>query len=542
LAWGEITFGLVDVKGGKWLTSNVLFQAMVHRPEILVAGGGLGGCAAALAACSLGATVVLTESTAWIGGQLTSQCVPPDEHPWIETFGSTERYRFFRDQVRWYYADHYDLAWAAGAMERLNPGGAWVSALSHEPRVALTILRSMMQPFTTSGRLTVLEHCEPVRAEVDGDQVVGVWFSCVDGDEFEVRPRWVLDATELGDLLPLTGTEYRTGAEAREQTGEPHAKEVAEPENQQALTWCLVMANDPRGNHVIDKPELYDEWRRYQPSFWPGPLIGWDDLHPWTNKPRRLQLFPDGEAGTPMFTYRRIVCAGHHRSGVRHDATVMNWPLNDYFERPIVDRPKAEVAESLWRAKQLSLSVLYWLQTVEGHSGLYLCPHLTGTPDGLAMAPYIRESRRILALTTICEQDVTPGVHHGRLGRRYADSVGVGYYRIDLHPSTGGDSYLDISSVPFQIPLGALIPRQTRNLLAACKSLGTTHITNGCYRLHPVEWNIGESAGLLAAWCGRESLEPHQVAESPSLTDRFRRLLTEQGIELEWPEHVEAPN
>ena len=55
-----------------------------------------------------------------------------------------------------------------------------------------------------------------------------------------------------------------------------------------------------------------------------------------------------------------------------------------------------------------------------------------------------------------------------------------------LHPSTGGDNYIDISSLPFQIPLGALIPERVTNLLPACKNLGVTHITNGCYRLHPV--------------------------------------------------------
>jgi hypothetical protein len=40
----------------------------------------------------------------------------------------------------------------------------------------------------------------------------------------------------------------------------------------------------------------------------------------------------------------------------------------------------------------------------------------------------------------------------------FADSVGVGSYRIDLHPSTGGDNYVDLSSLPFEIPLGALLP------------------------------------------------------------------------------------
>ena len=53
--------------------------------DILIVGGGLGGVAAALAVLQLGRSVLLTEETDWLGGQLTAQAVPPDEHPWIET-------------------------------------------------------------------------------------------------------------------------------------------------------------------------------------------------------------------------------------------------------------------------------------------------------------------------------------------------------------------------------------------------------------------------------------------------------------------------
>lgn len=67
--------------------------------DVAVIGGGLGGCAAALAAAKRGKRVVLTEETYWIGGQLTSQAVPPDEHPWIEQFGCTRSYRQFRNGV-----------------------------------------------------------------------------------------------------------------------------------------------------------------------------------------------------------------------------------------------------------------------------------------------------------------------------------------------------------------------------------------------------------------------------------------------------------
>ena len=67
----------------------------------------MGGCAAALAAAQAGHRVVLTEESDWIGGQLTSQAVPPDEHGWIERFGCTASYRSFRNRVRDYYRRNY---------------------------------------------------------------------------------------------------------------------------------------------------------------------------------------------------------------------------------------------------------------------------------------------------------------------------------------------------------------------------------------------------------------------------------------------------
>ena len=117
----------------------------------------------------------------------------------------------------------------------------------------------------------------------------------------------------------------------------------------------------------------------------------------------------------------------------------------------------------------------------------------------------------------------------------YPDSVGIGAYRIDLHPSTGGRNYIDVPSYPFQIPLGSLIPVRVDNLLAASKNIGTTHVTNGCYRLHPVEWNVGEAAGSLAAFCVDKGLLPRQVRNDSSLLSDFQRALVNQGFELEWP-------
>jgi hypothetical protein len=191
----------------------------------------------------------------------------------------------------------------------------------------------------------------------------------------------------------------------------------------------------------------------------------------------------------------------------------------------------------------LSLSFLYWLQTEAprpdggaGYPGLRLRPDVLGTADGLAKRPYIRESRRIRAVTTVVEQDLAAEVRGARGPVERDDAVGVGCYRIDLHPSTGGDPYIDVAAWPFQIPLGALLPVRVRNLLPAAKNVGTTHITNGCFRLHPVEWNIGEVAGLLAASCLDGRTEPAAVQADAVALDAFQRRLAAEGVELRWPD------
>lgn len=521
--------------------------------EILIVGGGVGGCAGALSACRLGHQVILTEETDWIGGQLTSQAVPPDEHPWIEQLGCTQSYRQFRHLVRDYYRRFYPLTSEAQADPYLNPGGGTVSRLCHEPKVALAVLQQMLAYYQSAGLLRILLRHRPLKAEVVGDTIRAVELEDLENHQrVTIAAKYFLDATELGDLLPLVGAEYVTGAESQAETGELHAVSGdPQPDNVQAFTWVFALSYDPQGSYVIDRPAQYERWRNYIPRVtpsWTGPLLDWTHPHPITLEPRRRVLFPE-EAQQPhqsLWLYRRIVQREIFPPGkMPYEVTLVNWPQNDYMEGNIIDKPPEVVEVYLEEARQLSLSLLYWLQTEAprpdegtGYPGLFLRPDITGTSDGLAKAPYIREARRIKALFTVTEAHIGVDMRKQR-GKESAeffeDSVGVGCYRIDLHPSTGGDNYIDISAYPFQIPLGALIPLRLRNLLPAGKNIGTTHITNGCYRLHPVEWNIGESAGSLAGFCLEKGVPPVAVWEEETLLREFQQLLLKQGVEITWP-------
>jgi hypothetical protein len=342
--------------------------------DVLVVGGGLGGVAGALAALRLGRRVVLTEETDWIGGQLTTQAVPPDEHPWIEEMSCTASYRRLRNGIRDFYRRNYSLTAGARDREHLNPGDGLVSRLCHEPRVALAVLEGMLAPYRSGRRLRVLLSHRPFAAACEGDLITTVTFlEEGSGEPLTVHASYVLDATEPGDLLELAGVEHTVGTESQDETGEPHALPGdANPLDPQAVSWCFPLDYKPGEDHTIDKPEDYDFWRGYRACLWPGPQPSWTDVHPDTLQPRHREIFHEepffaGRDGSDLWHYRRILARENFsESLLDSDITLVNWPQIDYWLGPLVGVGEAERHEHLRRARQLSLSMLYWMQT-EAH-------------------------------------------------------------------------------------------------------------------------------------------------------------------------------
>ena len=191
-------------------------------------------------------------------------------------------------------------------------------------------------------------------------------------------------------------------------------------------------------------------------------------------------------------------------------------------------------------ARELSRAFLYWMQAEQGLPGLRLRSDVTGDgPGGLAKAPYVREARRIRAVRTVVEQDIALEVRgaprRGRVpGRRrhrpLSDRPASLHRRRSVHRPP---------VLPVPAPARRARARSaSTNLLAAGKAMGTTHITNGAFRLHPVEWNAGEAAGHLAAHCHANRTTPHAVAERP---EALQGELDRAGIERAWPDAIRRP-
>lgn len=577
--------------------------------DILIVGAGAGGIAAALALAARGLSCVLTEPTGMVGGQFTSQAVPPDENRWVEDVGSSRSYAELRGLVRGFYRTHHALR---SDTPHLNPGGGWVSRLCAEPQAFSWAIERMLASHVAAGRVRVLLNHTPIGVDTEGDTLRAVSFAVPGSGPITISARLILDATETGDLYPLAGIEHMTGSECRQQFNELHALTAeaiaadvkarggrpagsivergvvqagGDLFDQQACSWCFAIEHRPGEHHVVPRPRTYDFWKSYIPPMrdvpWTGPLFSWTVPSHNTAGQRTFPFIPHPDPCPPgtwdMWRYRRIVEAAQHdpndpRSTGMTDVCLVNWVQMDYWLRPLLSMEPAAVAEAEAAAKEQALSLLYWMQTeaprwnsdgrvldTHGYPGLRLHPASVGTADGLALRPYIREPRRLVARTIITEGHI--GVEQRQLdaksaklppGKRprlftttpqgeqplaepFEDSVGVGHYTLDLHPSTALRNSVYVPAAPFRIPLGSLVPVRVRNLIAAGKGIGVTHIANGCTRMHQVEWTIGEAAGTLAAYCMQRSLEPAGVHASLERTHELQAMLRDAGVPLRWP-------
>ncbi len=475
------------------------------RCDVIVIGGGMGGVAAATAAANSGLRVCLTDPTRWLGGQMTSQGVSAlDENRFIETSGATRSYGNLRNRIRAAY----------GGVK--NPGECWVSALCFAPKAGLDAVRDLLPK-----SVRVFLRAAPVAATRAGGRLRSVLLYDYEERRFrELAGDVFIDATELGDLLPLAGAAFRTGAEPRSETGEPDAPGQGDPQSLQSFTYPFILARKPSTGVAIAKPPTYDRDRaRYTL------------LHEYAGG-RFLQygMF-DRLPGTPgsFWAYRRLDAAA--------GLSMINWPGNDVCDAGYLSSDPLAAARALQRGKQVALGFAWWI--AEQSPDLTLRTDLLGTSDGLSQYPYIRESRRLEALRVVREQDIADPASPGARAAPFADSAGIGLYAIDIH-GCGKPQPLPATK-PFQIPYGALVSLDIENLLAGGKDIGATHIANGAYRLHPTEWAIGEAAGALAAEAVRRKTTPTSVYRDPAALRSLQRKLLEMGHPLVWFDDI-GPN
>ena len=523
--------------------------------DIVIVGASFGGVAAALAAAeSTLKRVALIERSNWIGGQATAQGLTRwdesvDYVAWPITYGSSRSYRALKTAIGSWYRRYTTLARDAdpiyfnpGNIERGQPFAA-------DPHVVQAVMLDLLEAHHKA-RLDVLLNTKVVGANVGNGVLEGLTVESV-GRKREITAAIFLDATDLGELLPLCNIGWSIGAESKADTGEPGAGNVAVPSYVQPITVPIALERRPDNErHLIERPAIYTDQLTRDQDFAIVSNRNGDIGGLFTCPPP-----PPGTSTEPMWDYRRYIDQRNFNdAGYECDRSTINVGSNDYQYASIPTKDPETDQHTVDMARAVSIAYVFWLQnqaphdedaSILGYPNLMIRKDAFGTTDGTAPQPYIRESRRISKpLVRVVESDIAQTNALARAPKNYSDSCGIGYYGMDVHkiylqpPLGPGTPWYGAAASPFQIPLGALIASDIRNVLASCKNIGTTHITSGAYRVHPSEWAVGEAAGTLAAYCVNQGLTPAQVRGDSTHLAALQLMLLQRGVPIFWWEDI----
>lgn len=415
--------------------------------EVLIAGGGLAGVAAAISALGAGHTVCLTEITDWVGGQLSSQ-------------GTTAL-----DEARQQRAQ---LFYPAGYLElrqriqtkygELNPGDCWVSYACFLPKDAHAILWDMLQSSQRQGRgrlhwlpSTVIKD---LHISADGKQIKGAIalqhtpapgtpplnteplsrivedaYRYANSDRLQktvlkLQPaersgqrRWlVIDATETGELVALSDVPYRLGLDPRSPRDPSSASQAGDPFCTQGFTYTFALEQtaDPQPQVM---PPFYPRYAPYY-GFDANPAIANFDAvftyrRIWSARPRSPQRVPAVGGSLPKpgdISMQNWVWGNDYRPGTAEDNLIYNREqLQQRGELSPGGWRGGLRTEALQNGEELALGFYYWLVagTTNSQPAGKKKPQLNhrllqgldspmGTLHGLSKYPYIREARRII--------------------------------------------------------------------------------------------------------------------------------------------------
>lgn len=427
-----------------------------YETSVLIIGGGASGVTAGLQASRLGVKTLMIEETDWLGGMLTSAGVSAID-------GNHQLPSGLWGEFRKHLYDYY------GGPEKVETG--WVSNTLFEPVVGNKILKQMCAK-EPNLNIWFKSAFNSVTKTEKGWQVL----ITKDNKQYLVDTKVLIDCTELGDVMAAVGANFFVGMDSRTRTGEVYAPETANNIIQD-LTYVAVLKDyGKNANKTIKKP------RGYNASEFKYSCDVAD---------------PASEDQSAVLDCQKMITYGKLPNG----KYMINWPKhgNDIYLNIIANTP-AEREIQLKKAKLHTLNFVYYLQTELGFKNLGLSDEF-GTKDCLPKIPYYRESRRLDGTVNLSVQYLEkPFDQEFPL---YRTGAIVGDYTIDHHHLKNPDApkidFIKIKIPSYNVPLGALVPKNVPNFIVAEKSIAVSNIVAGATRLQPVVLGIGQAAGALAA-------------------------------------------
>jgi glycine/D-amino acid oxidase-like deaminating enzyme len=441
------------------------------RTGVLVAGGGLAGVAAALAAARNGADVLLIEAAGFLGGAGTA--------------GMMGCFMGFDRKVIGGIGEEI----ISGMIQRGAAIEEYQSLYDPEALKALTFDKLL------EAGVDLLLYTLAVEPIVVDDSVKGVIVENKSGRS-SILADIIIDATGDGDVAARAGVPFEKGRASDGAT--------------QPITLVFRVGNID--NHKVIKFALEnkEQFRSYDPPTGQGFL--------------RPNLEP------PQFAlegYFQTVNAARQKGEIELDQDIIYINSVPGRNEVIVNATQVVRADGT-NASDLTRAELKSRRQV-GQLMKFLHKYVPGFEQAVLIDTAnrigVRETRRILGEYVLTANDVIEG-------RRFADGIARNNFPIDIHAITENDKYVFddrtfLSGVNYDIPYRCLVPRKVENLLIAGRCISATHEALASARSQPCCMLTGQAAGTAAALAASTRTRPRNID-----VESIRRTLIYQGAKL----------
>jgi len=536
---GEIVVNgkFIEAPATYHLTSSNAQRAEIY--DVVVVGGGASGVVAAIQAARMGVRVAIVEESGWIGGQATGAGVATMDDNYRTRFGI---YGEFIERATKYYEEHGKSV----SIGMFSPG-----TISFEPAIGQKIFYEMLKE---AGIVDVYLNSRAHSAVLEGNRVVGAKFLRENLFPFQLKAHVFIDATELGDFIPLTGARYRAGNRIS-----PNLNLDAQIQDMTQVAIIRKWAHDQKGEmpdklQVRIMPPDYEKYvdifreivvvdgSRWREGGYPFDVASHNayrglpdienplpadnsDPNTWVNISRTgINWANDYPHSNSEGLTVRYLEEKKHRREINRQAMLRTLQFIYYYQNELSQSDwTVDISQGYdtgWNASDWQTWVHY-----DGNDKIDMAEIYGEVLKHFPPFPYVREGRRLLGLYTLRVDDVKRVKELGRAVKNFPTSMALGEYQIDLHAGRASE-YLEVelgdeySKFPttwvgsegvYQVPFEVFIPEIIDGLIAAEKNISTTRMVNGTTRLHPIVMHVGQAAGAIAALSARNDVQPREL-------------------------------
>jgi len=438
--------------------------------DLVVVGGGLAGCAAAVAAARLGCRVALIQDRPVLGGNASVEIgVPPQGDKTNEPLDPGE----------------------TGIIEEFEPRrgetGGWSGAIERvvraEPRLDL-FLNTRASGVRMKNRRTI--------ASVEALNVRT-------GERFSFPASFFADCTGDGWVGYWAGADYRMGRESRDEYGESLAPATTDTHTMGNTLYAMAFRMHERPVAFKAPPWAY-KWRSAD-EFEKRPSMV---VHTSGERPPSWDDLEKGRGGRP----------GDPRGGYR-TWWVEFGGMNDI------------IADAEWiRDELFRINIGLW-DYVKNYSPRFKEENRNRELVWLNYVPGKRESRRLLGDYVMTQRDYVERIAH-------PDVVAYGGWGVDVHHPWGffarGPIFFSAYRYKITIPYRCLYSRNIANLFMAGRDISVSHIALGGVRVMRTTCLMGQAVGTAAAIAVRRGATPREIYQK--YLDELQEQLLKDGCYL----------